>query len=124
MTGPPGGVPDSEAAPPIQRAKPNGIPVRLYDGTLVAFISIELADRLITAGAAETFRRGSRRYLRLQPGVPFFRGAHGWDVIESLRKWHGDKKAAQYVAHKDRQSERLKYSPASPLPERYRREPN
>jgi hypothetical protein len=35
----------------------------------------------------------------------------GWDLIESLRRWHGDKRASAYVEHKDRQSESLRYEP-------------
>jgi hypothetical protein len=34
--------------------------------------------------------------------------------------WHGDKKAAGYVAHRDRQSERLTYRPPSRAPESLR----
>lgn len=36
----------------------------------------------------------------------------GWDIIELLRRWLGDKRAAAYVAHKDQQSERLQYQPS------------
>jgi hypothetical protein len=79
--------------------------VRLYDGTLVANVNQELADSFLEAGAAEAFRRGSRRYLRLRRGIHIPRTERGWDVIEGLRAWHGDKKAAGYVAHFDRQSE-------------------
>ena len=107
MTGPPAAKPESEAAPPIKRASPNGIPVRLSNGALVAHIIPELADRLLKAGAAEPFRSGSHRYLRLRQGISIPRTERGWDIIELLRMWHGDKRAAWYVAHKDRQSERL-----------------
>ena len=115
---PPAPVPEYETAPPIKRANPDGIPVRLYDGTLVAFVSYDLAEKLKTAEAAETFRRGSRRYLRLHRGITVPRTPRGWDVIELVRKWHGDERTAEYVAHKDRQSERLKYSPAPAFPRR------
>jgi len=66
------------------------------------------------AGDAEACRSGSRRYLRLRQGVSIPRSERGWDIIESLRRWHGDKRAAEYVAHKDRQSERLRYQAPSP----------
>jgi hypothetical protein len=77
MTGPPGRM--VEAAPPDKRAKPNGIPVRLYDGTLVAHANRELEDRLLTAGVAESFRRGPRRYLRLRQGITQAAGIDGGD---------------------------------------------
>jgi hypothetical protein len=54
-----------------------------------------------------------RRYLRLRPGIQVPRTEGGWDIIEFLRRWHGDKKAAGYVAHFDRQSEKLRYRPPS-----------
>jgi len=111
------GPPESQTAPPIKRAKPDGTPVRLYDGTLVAHVNHELTDRLLETGAAESFRNGSRRYLRLRQGISIPRTARGWDIIEFLREWHGDKRAASYVAHKDRQSECLQYRP-SLAPER------
>jgi hypothetical protein len=111
MTGPPANR--FHTAPPIKRAKPNGIPVRLHDGTLVAHAGPELEDRLLAEGAAESFRRGPRRYLRLRQGVYLPRTARGWDVMEFLRCWHGDKRAAAYVEHKDCQSEALRYEPAT-----------
>jgi hypothetical protein len=107
MTGPP--ALDSQSAPPTKRAKPDGIPVRLYDGSLVAHADPELEERLVSSGAAEAFRNGPRRYLRLRWGVQIPRGTNGWDIIEVLRKYHGDKKTAAYVAHKDSQSEYLCY---------------
>ena len=112
MTGPPTNR-VFHSAPPIKRAKPDGIPVRLYDGTLVAHVNRELEDRLLKAGAAESFRRGARRYLRLRRGIYVPRTAKEWDIMEFLRQWHGDKKAAAYVEHKDRQSESLRYEPPS-----------
>jgi len=118
MTGPPATRPDLPTAPPSKRANPSGIPVRLYDGTLIAHVNSDLANEIVEAGAAEAFRRGSRRYLRLRQGIRVPRTERGWDIIECLRKWHGDKRAADYVAHKDNQSERLKYRPASPAPMR------
>ena len=117
MTGPPDAWSGWETAPPIQRSNPDGIPVRLHDGTLVALVSHELAERLVAAEAAEPFRRGSRRYLRLHRGIVVPRTPRGWDVIEFLRKWHGDKRAAEYVSHKDRQSEHLRSSPGNGRPE-------
>jgi hypothetical protein len=48
MTGPPGK--QFQAAPPTKRANPNGIPVRLHDGTLVAHAGPELEQRLLTEG--------------------------------------------------------------------------
>jgi hypothetical protein len=99
--------PDDETAPPTKRANSDGIPVRLYDGALVAHINSELADRLLETGAAEAFRHGPRRYLRLRLGIRIPRTERGWDIMELLRRWYGDKRAAEYVAHKDRQSERL-----------------
>lgn len=65
MTGPPAARPVSQTPPPPKRANPDGIPVRLHNGMLVAHVNQELADRLYEAGAAESFRNGSRRYLRL-----------------------------------------------------------
>ena len=109
MTGPPTAV--CKAAPSVKRAKSVGIPVRLYDGTLVAHANRELEDRLLTAGVVESFRHGSRRYLRLRQGVYVPRTARGWDIMEFLRRWHGDKRAAAYVKHKDRQSEAHRYQP-------------
>lgn len=117
MTGPPAG-PESKAAPPAKRANPDGIPVRQHNGELVAHIDPGFANRLIAAGAAEAFRRGPRRYLRLRRGIVVPRNEHGWSVIEMLRKWHGDRKAAEYVAHKDRRSESVRYRKPSPVPER------
>jgi hypothetical protein len=108
MNAPPATQPEYETAPPIKRANPNEIPVRLHDGTLVARVNQELEDRLREDGVAEAFRNGARRYLRLRQGISIPRTERGWDVIEFLRKWHGDKWAAGYVAHKDRQSERLR----------------
>ena len=109
MTGPPGRV--MEAAPPDKRAKPDGIPVRLHDGTLVAHANQGLEDKLLTAGVAESFRRGPRRYLRLRQGISIPRTPKGWDLMEFLRRWQGDRRAAAYIQHKDRQSETLRYQP-------------
>jgi hypothetical protein len=117
MTGPPATRLGSTTAPPSKRANSGGIPVRLHDGSLIAHVDSELADQIVGAGAAEAFRRGPRRYLRLRRGIAIPRGDCGWDVIEFLRKWHGDKRAAEYVAHKDRQSGRLGYLPDSPGPD-------
>ena len=117
MTGPPVARLEFQTAPPNKRANPDGIPVRLCDGTLIAHVNQELADRLMVAGDAETCRRGPRRYLRLRRGISIPRTERGGDIIELLRRWHGDKRAAAYVAHQDRQSERLQYRPPSPAPE-------
>jgi hypothetical protein len=106
---------ESETAPPPKRANSDAIPVRLYDGTLVAHVNRELAERFLEPGVAESFRNGPRRYLRLRRGIAISRTTRGWDVIEDLRKWHGDRKAAGYVAHIDRQSERLPYRPPGRL---------
>jgi hypothetical protein len=114
MKAPPAKRPEHETAPPIKRANPDGIAVRLYDGTLVAHVNAELADRIIVAGDAEACRSGSRRYLRLRQDISVPRTERGWKIIEFLRSWHGDKWAAGYVAHKDRQSERLRYQPPNP----------
>jgi hypothetical protein len=123
VTGPPATWSESQTAPPIKRANPDGIPVRLSNGALVAHVIPEIADRLLEAGAAESFRSGSRRYLRLRHGISIPRTERGWDIIEFLRMWHGDMRAAGYVAHKDRQSERLQYQPPSSAPERLRSVP-
>jgi hypothetical protein len=85
MTGPPGRL--FQAAPPDKRAKPDGIPVRLHDGTLVAHANQGLEDKLLTAGVAESFRRGPRRYLRLRQGISVPRTPKGWDLIRILRTW-------------------------------------
>jgi hypothetical protein len=109
MIGPPGKA--FQAAPPVKRAKPAGIPVRLDDGTLVAHANQELEDRLVSEGVAESHRRGPRRYLRLRQGIYVPRAAKGWDLMELLRRWHGDRKAGAYVRHKDRESETLRNQP-------------
>jgi hypothetical protein len=93
-------------APPTKRANPDGIPVRLSNGALIARVNREFADRLVQSDAAESFRNGSRRYLRLRQGINVPRADRGWDIIEFLRMWNGDTRAAGYIAHKDRQSER------------------
>ena len=111
-------------APPTKRANSDGIPVRQFGGELIAHVGIELADRLLQSGAAESFRNGSRRYLRLDQGINIPRGQRGWGVIEFLRRLLGDKRAAGYVAHIDRQSERLVYQPTSSVPERLRSAPS
>jgi hypothetical protein len=117
MTGPPARRPEFQAAPPTKRANSDGIPVRLHDGALIAHVNQDLADEIVMAGDAQSYRRGPRRYLRLRQGIRIPRTVQGWDIIEFLRRWHGDKRAAAYVAHKDRQSERLQYQPPSPAPE-------
>lgn len=111
MTGPPAVRPNLKTAPPIKRANSDMTPVRLHDGALVAHVNRELEDRLLTEGAAESLRRGARRYLRLRQGISVPRTARGWDIMEFLRRWHGDKRAAAYVEHNDRQSEALRYVP-------------
>jgi hypothetical protein len=123
MTGPPATWSEFQTAPPNRRANPDGIPVRLSNGALLAHVIPELADRLLDAGAAESFRNGSRRYLRLRQGIRIPRTERGWDIIEFLRTWHGDRRAAGYVAHKDQQSERLHCRPPSSAPERLRTVP-
>jgi hypothetical protein len=105
------------AAPPSKRANPEGTPVRLYDGSLVAHVNQELDARLIECGAAEAFRKRPRRYLRLRRGIGVERTGGGWDVVEFIRKFQGDTKAAAYIGHKDRLSERLVFqSPLRPEP--------
>jgi hypothetical protein len=111
VTGPPAAWSDFQTAPPVKRANPDGTPVRLHDGALIAHVDRELADRLVETGTAESLRRGPRRYLRLRQGISFPPTARGWDIIEFLRKWHGDKRTAAYVAHKDRESDRFRYRP-------------
>jgi hypothetical protein len=123
MSGPSAMRPACPTAPPSKRANSDDIPVRLSEGALIARVSPELADRLQRSGAAESFRNGSRRYLRLHQGIGVPRTERGWDIIEFLRMWHGDKRAAGYVAHKDRQSERLQYRPPNPPAERLRSVP-
>lgn len=117
MTGPPATRPNYGPAPPAKRAN-HDIPVRLYDGALVAHVNEELAEELLRAGAAEAFRRGRRRYLRLRSGITIPRAERGWDLMEFLRRWHGDKRAAEYVAHKDRQSDLMIYEPPKKVLER------
>src|ERR1700686_3770249 len=99
MNAPPFARVGSKTAPPSKRANPDGIPVRLCDGALIAHVNRELADRLVQSGAAESFRNGSRRYLRLRQGIRIPRTERGWDIIEFLRRWHGDKRADGYIAH-------------------------
>ena len=118
MKAPPAARPEYETAPPPKRARPDGIPVRLYDGALVAHLNRELADRLLETGAAEAFRHGPRRYLRLRLGIRIPRTERGWDIIEFLRRWHGDERARVYIAHWDRESERLHYRSQIPVRER------
>jgi hypothetical protein len=118
MNGPPADRPEPQTAPPAKRANPNAIPVRHYDGALIAHISQELADEIVATGEAQPFRKGPRRYLRLRQGISIPRTDRGWEIIEFIRRWQGDKRAAGYVAHKDQQSERLRYRPPSPATER------
>jgi hypothetical protein len=112
MTGP-WAVRPTHAAPPIKRANPHAIPVRLNNGTLIAHADQELEEKLLAAGAAEAFRRGPRRYLRLRPNISVPRTTRGWSVIEHLRKWLGDRRAAAYVTFKDKASDRLRFEPPS-----------
>lgn len=56
--------------------------------------------------------------LAFVTGISIPRTERGWDIIEFLRRWHGDKRSAGYVAHKDRQSERLHYRLPNPAPEK------
>ena len=107
--------PKSQTAPPppIKRANPDRIPVSIHDGALIAHVNEEVAARLMAAGVAETFRSGPRRYLRLPRGISIPHTGRGWDIIELLRGWHGDKRAANYIANRDRESERLTYLPPS-----------
>jgi hypothetical protein len=123
MSGPSAMRPGYPTAPPSKRANSDGIPVRLSNGALVAHVIPKLADRLLEAGAAESFRSGSHRYLRLRQGISIPRTDGGWDIIEFLRTWHGDKRAAGYIAHNDRQSERLQYRPPNPPAEGLRSVP-
>ena len=123
MTGPPAIRPEIQKAPPSTRANPNSIPVRLYGGSLIAHADAELADRLVQSGAGESFRSGPRRYLRLRKEISIPRTETGWDVFDLIRASVGDKAAAGYVAHKDRQSEHLQYQPPSPAPERLKSAP-
>src|SRR5258708_203401 len=109
VTGPPAPGSEFETAPPPKRANADRLPVRLHHGALVAHVQQELADKLVECGAAEACRTGPRRYLRLRQGINIQRTVRGWDVIEFLRMWHGDMKAAAYVAHKDREAESLRY---------------
>ena len=88
--------------------------MRLYDGALVAHVNQEMADKLLDAGIADGIRRGPRHYLRLRQGISIPQTESGWEIVESLRQWYGDKRAAGYLAHKDRQSERLRFDPPSP----------
>jgi hypothetical protein len=112
MTGPPTNR-VFQSAPPIKRAKPDGIPVRLHDGTLVAHVNREIEERLLSKGAAESLRHGARRYLRLRQGIYVPHTPKGWEIMEFLRRWHGDSRAAAYVEHKDGQSESHRYEPPS-----------
>jgi hypothetical protein len=123
MNRPAAARPGCQTAPPTKRANLDGIPVRLHHGALIAHLQQELADKLVECGAAEAFRSGLRRYLRLREGINVQRTVRGWDVIEFLRMWHGDKKAAAYLAYKDRQSERLPYRPPSRAAEGLRSPP-
>ena len=84
--------------------------MRLHDGSLIAHVDQDLGDRLLAAGV-HSFRSGSRRYLRLPEGITIPRTERGWGVIEYLRRWLGDRAAASYMAHEDRQSERLRCEP-------------
>jgi hypothetical protein len=117
VIGPSAVRPEPQTAPPIKRANPDGIPLRLFDGALVAHVDQELADRLLETGAAESLRRGPRQYLRLRQGLTVPRSVQGWDIIEFLRKWHGDKRARAYVARKDRESDCLRYRWPVPHPQ-------
>jgi hypothetical protein len=111
VTGPPAVRPGFQTAPPIKRANPDGTPVRLHDGTLVAHVDQDLIEKLLETGDAESCRSGRRRYLRLREGISVPRTVPGWEIMEFLRKWHGDKRARAYVEHKERQAERFRYRP-------------
>jgi hypothetical protein len=56
MTGPPAPRSEFQPAPPIKRANPDGIPVRLFDGALVAHADADLADRLVQSESHATTR--------------------------------------------------------------------
>jgi hypothetical protein len=114
MTGPPGRGPATKSAPPTKRADMGRIPVRLHDGALIANVHRDMAERLLDAGVADGFCRGPRYYVRLRQGITIPQTESCWDIIEFLRQWHGDKKAAGYLAHRDLQSEHLRYEPPSP----------
>jgi len=118
-----GAGPAAYSAPPTKRATPTGVPVRLHDGTLIAHVDHELADRLVTNGDALSYRSGSRRYLRLRQGIRVPRTDRGWGIIEFLRRWHGDKRAAEYVANKDQQSEYLRHKAPTRLTASQKRRP-
>lgn len=86
MREPPGRGPSAKSAPPAKRAKPSVVPVRVYDGALVAHVNQDLADRLLDVGVADGFRRGPRYYVRLRQGIRIPQTEPGWDIIEVLRQ--------------------------------------
>jgi hypothetical protein len=90
MTGPPAAGLATRRAPSDNRAHPSGILVRLADGEPAGRISVALAERLTSSGDARSCRSGSRRYLRLRPGITISPNLRGWDLIEEERRRYGD----------------------------------
>ena len=102
MTGPPAARPLTRTAPSDNRAHPIGILVRLADREPAGRVSDAFAERLISSGDARSFRSGSRRYLRLRPGITISPNLRGWDLIEEERRKHGDDAVRRGLASLDR----------------------
>jgi hypothetical protein len=90
MTGPPAARPLTKTAPPDNRAHRIGILVRSADDEPAGRVSEAFAERLVSSGDARSFRSGSRRYLRLRPGITISPNLRGWDLIEEERRRYGD----------------------------------
>ena len=101
-TGPPSERHLAKAAPSDNRAHPIGILVRLDNGEPAGRVSDAFAERLISSGDASSSRTGSRRYLRLRPGVVIRASLHGWELIEEERRKYGDGAVRRGLASLDR----------------------
>jgi hypothetical protein len=109
MTGPPGGS-IAKTAPSDNRAHPTSeILVRMDNGELAGRVSHQFAEMLSRSGAATSFRGGSRRYLRLRPGIIIRPTLRGWDLIEEERRKHGDDAVRRGLTSLDRRP--LKWEP-------------
>ena len=108
-TGPPRTRPLTRTAPSEQRVPPIGILVRLDDGEAAGRVPEAFAERLVSSGHAESFRKGWRRYLRLRPGVVIRASVHGWEFVEEQRRQYGDYAVRRGLASLDRRP--LKWEP-------------
>jgi hypothetical protein len=103
MTGPPATRPLTRTAPSVNRApQASEILVRMDNGEPAGRVSQQFAEMLSASGAARSFRTGTRRYLRLRPGIIIKPNLHGWDLIDEERRIHGDDAVRRGLASLDR----------------------